>query len=70
MKITTTEINIITNEEIVSERELTKEELADKKLFDNTIAKLNADIESKAKTRQAVAERLGLTADELQLLLG
>ena len=34
------------------------------------MATLQAEAEAKAAAKQAIAERLGLTADELQVLLG
>ena len=70
MKITSTEINAITGEETITQRDLTKEELADKKLLNDFISKRQAEAETKAAAKTAIADRLGLTADELQLLLG
>ena len=70
MKITSTEINAITGEETITQRDLTKEELADKKLLNDFISKRQAEAETKATAKAAIADRLGLTADELQVLLG
>ena len=70
MKITSTEINAITGKETITQRDLTKEELADKKLLNDFISKRQAEAETKAAAKTAIADRLGLTADELQLLLG
>ena len=62
-------INDITTGEVI-EREMNAAELkqyeADQKLF----AKTQADAEAKAAQKQAIAERLGLTVDEIKVLLG
>jgi len=60
--------NVETNE--IVEREMT---VAEFKQYDanqkaNELKKVEA--EAKATARQAIADRLGLTADELQVLLG
>jgi hydroxymethylpyrimidine pyrophosphatase-like HAD family hydrolase len=61
------EINATTGEEIV--RDLTKDEQAD---LDKAVAKqvdlTNQEV-AKATAKAAIADRLGLTADELALLL-
>jgi hypothetical protein len=57
-----------TNQEII--RDATADEIAEFQVAQaNFKAKLDAEAE-KAIQRQAVADRLGLTADELKLLLG
>ena len=65
-------INCETNE--VVERELNKEEIkqqvADEAYMAEKQAPLIAEAEAKQAARQAIAERLGLTADEAKLLLG
>lgn len=38
--------------------------------FEKEIAAAQAEAEAKATARQAIADRLGLTADELAVLLG
>jgi hypothetical protein len=48
--------------------EATLSEWADNMLADE--AKAQAEAEIKATARQAIADRLGLTADELKVLLG
>lgn len=70
MKITEKHFDIITGEETIIEREMTKDELADRKLWADSIAKNDAEAKAKASAKAAIAERLGLTADELQVLLG
>jgi hypothetical protein len=62
----------LTNDTIT--REMTDEELAQKQK-DKTEqaaidAKHKAEAEAKATARQAILDRLGLTAEEAQLLLG
>lgn len=56
------------------EREMTKEEISELKEQQKiAIAELKAaeaEAETKETARQAIAERLGLSAEELQILLG
>ncbi len=59
---------------IETSREMT---VAEQKIYDAYIkketelqAKTQAEAEAKAAARQAIADRLGLTADELAVLLG
>jgi len=58
----------------VSEVELTAEEIKQREADAIAYAKAKADEEQavaeKAKAKAAIAERLGLTADELAVLLG
>jgi hypothetical protein len=70
MKITEKHFDIITGEETVIEREMTKDELADRKLWADRVANYEAEAKAKTTVKSAIAERLGLTADELQVLLG
>lgn len=70
MKIIEKEFNVITNEEIIIERDATAEEIAE---IEENQAKAKAKTENlitKAAARQAILNRLGLTADEAALLLG
>ena len=63
------EINCTTNE--VIERERTKAELdAEKKLQQKMIDELPAIDEVAAAQKQAILDRIGLTADELKTILG
>jgi hypothetical protein len=56
------------------EREMTEEEISDLKEQQKIAKKELADFEAQAKTkataRQAILDRLGLTADEAAILLG
>ena len=58
----------------IIDREMTKAEYTQylKDVADNEAAEAVklAEIEAKATAKQAIADRLGLTADELTLLLG
>ena len=70
MKITEKEFNVQTGEEIITERDETTIEKKLRETRQKEMATLQAEAEAKAAARQAIAERLGLTADELQVLLG
>ena len=65
-------VNCQTNE--ITERELNAEEIAQQEIDEaNYLAAkaiLDAEAEAKAAQRQVILDRLGLTADEAQLLLG
>jgi hypothetical protein len=70
MKITTTEVDSFTGIETVIERDETAAETKERVALEKKIALIEAENQSKAIQRQAIADRLGLTADELQVLLG
>lgn len=70
MKIKETTFDIQTGEETITEREETTAEKKAREKFEAEIAKEQAEAEAKAVARQAIADRLGLTADELAVLLG
>jgi hypothetical protein len=70
MKITQKEFNIQTGEETITERDETAAEKKVREKREAEIAKAQAEAEAKATQRQAIADRLGLTADELAVLLG
>jgi len=70
MKIITTEVDVLTGIETVIEREATATEKKKAEAEVKFIADVNAEAKAKAIARQAIADRLGLTADELQVLLG
>jgi hypothetical protein len=52
------------------ERDLTAAEIKYRKDLEKANATEQAEAEVKATARQAIADRLGLTADELKVLLG
>jgi hypothetical protein len=70
MKIITKEFNALTGEETITEREETAAEKKSREALEKQFVKEQADAKAKATARQAIADRLGLTADELQVLLG
>jgi hypothetical protein len=54
----------------VIDREMTEEEFAQYEADKAADAAKNAEAEAKATARQAILDRLGLTADEAALILG
>ncbi|CAB4142138.1 hypothetical protein UFOVP441_18 [uncultured Caudovirales phage] len=70
MKLTEKEFNVETGEEILTEREETAAEKKEREAFAKEIAKAKAEAEAREVARQAILDRLGLTADEAKLLLG
>jgi hypothetical protein len=70
MKITEKEFNAETGEETITERNETAQEKKDREAYLAFIAEKQAEAEVRETQRKAIADRLGLTADELKLLLG
>ena len=70
MKISEKDFNVETGEETITEREETIAELKAREKREAEFAKIQAEAEAKALARQAIADRLGLTADELKVLFG
>lgn len=70
MKIIERIHNIETGETVDIERDETAKEKADREALEANNAKLEAKQAAKAKQRAALLERLGITEDEAQLLLG
>jgi hypothetical protein len=70
MKIIEKEFNVITGEETITERDETAVEKKQREAMIKEIAAAQAEAEAKATARQAVLDRLGITAEEAQLLLG
>lgn len=70
MKIIEKEFNALTGEETITEREETAAEKKAREEWKAEIAIKLQEAEAKAAARQAIADRLGLTADELAVLLG
>jgi inosine/xanthosine triphosphate pyrophosphatase family protein len=54
----------------IKERELNKKELEVQAKYNEQSLAEKAEAQAKATARAAIADRLGLTADELKLLLG
>jgi hypothetical protein len=61
-------VNVETGEEIV--RDATAEEIAQMKIEADNVLAEKAEIEAKATEKQALLDKLGITADEAKLLLG
>ena len=70
MKITEKEFNVETGEENFTERDETAAEKKAREKSQAKFAAAQAETEAKTAAQQAIADRLGLTADELQVLLG
>jgi len=70
MKIIEKEFNALTGEETITERDETVFEKKAREALEKQLAAEKAEIEAKQAARQAIADRLGLTANELKLLLG
>jgi hypothetical protein len=70
MKIIEKEFNVQTGEETIIERDETSGETKARLERAKEIAAAKAEAEEKAIARQAILDRLGLTADEAALLLG
>jgi hypothetical protein len=62
-------IHDLESNEII-DREMTAEEFAQHEADQLSEATKQAEADAKAAAKQAIADRLGLTADELKLLLG
>jgi hypothetical protein len=61
-------VNCETGEEII--RDANSEEIAQMKLDADNAAAAKAEAEAKETQRQAILDRIGLTADELKTILG
>ena len=70
MKITEKIFDVETGEESIIERDETAAEKKSREKLEAEYAKEIKQAETKTAARQAIADRLGLTADELKVLLG
>jgi hypothetical protein len=70
MKITVTEINVQTGEEIFYERDETPEEETFRLQLKAKAEAEQAETDAKAAQRQALLNRLGITEEEARILLG
>lgn len=61
-------VNVLTGKEIV--RDANAEELAQMEIDAANEVKRKAEAETKIAQRQAILDRIGLTADELKTILG
>ena len=67
--MTTPQIRIIDGD-TVTDRDMNADELANRKIMQDDITAQAQAEAAKAKARQIVLDRLGITADEAALLLG
>ena len=70
MKITEKIVDVQTGEETITERNETTDEKKAREALQKEFAAAQIEAEAKAAARQAILDRLGLTADEAKLLLG
>ena len=70
MKIKEKEFNVQTGETTITERDETAAETQARLEHEEKFALEQAEAQTKATARQAILDRLGLTAEEAQLLLG
>jgi hypothetical protein len=70
MKIKETIYDVTTQETTVIERELTQDEVKERKEAAEMRAKIDAEETIKAEAKTALLTKLGITAEEAALLLG
>jgi hypothetical protein len=70
MKIIEKNFDVLTSEETITERDETAQEKSEREAFEAKVAAEQAEAEAKATARVAILDRLGLSAEEAQLLLG
>ena len=70
MKITEKEFNALTGETTITERDETAAETKARLDRAKEIAALQAEADAKATARAAILDRLGLSAEEAEILLG
>lgn len=70
MKIIEKEFNVTTGEETITERDETAFETKARLDHEAAVTAAQAEAEAKATAREEILNRLGLTADEAQLLVG
>ena len=69
MKITETIYDVVTQKTTIVEHELTAQEIAERETAAKDHAQREAEATAKAAARQAVLDKLGLTAEEIAALL-
>jgi hypothetical protein len=70
MKIIEKDFNVQTGEETITERDETAQEQAFRLEHEAKVAAAQAEAEAKVAEKQALLDKLGITADEAKLLLG
>lgn len=69
MKITETIFDVVTQETTVIERELTADEIAERKAAEADAKKTEAEAQANAQAKAELLAKLGITEDEAKLLL-
>ena len=69
MKIIEKEFNALTSETIITERDETVQEQAEREAFAAKLAADQAEAEAKATAKAALLEQLGITEEQAKLLL-
>lgn len=70
MRIIEKNVNVITGEETIIERDETAEEVKAREDWEKHCAQLAAEQAERDAARQAVLDKLGLSPDEVKALLG
>jgi hypothetical protein len=70
MKITEKTFDVATGETTITERDETAQEKAEREAFVKFMAEKQVEAEAKAAQRQAILDRLGLSQEEANILLG
>jgi len=70
MKYIDNNIDAITGEVTVTERDFTAAEIKAQKKNEEKCADMQIEVEAKAAAREALLDKLGITANEAKLLLG
>ena len=69
MKIIEKDFNVLTGQETITERDETLAEKKAREAIEKEFAAAQAEAEAKAEARQKILDRIGLTAEEVSLLL-
>jgi len=70
MKLITREFNVETGVEVITERDETTKEIAERLALAKEVAAAQVIAEATATQKAALLARLGITADEAKLLIG
>jgi len=70
MKVKIAIVNVETGEQEIIERDLTEQEKLNREISEKQEILLQTEADAKAAEKQALLDRLGITADEAKLLLG
>ena len=70
MKIIEKEFNVLTGEEIITERDETAVEKKEREAKEKEFAAAQAEAQTKAAAKSALLAQLGITEEQAKLLLG